>query len=278
MPYHFLLVTQEWEIQTAPISGPQFFAARQILDLWSRTKPSDESAGGRLLCFFNCGEESGASQKHKHIQFAPMEGEGALGVFPTEEAAEAYSGDTSGVFQLQDTGYAHHVQRLKDVPEDASEAMAYFEAVYSNLLGAAKKNLESIGEEAEEFSYNMLMTRQHMHLIPRSQKQFKLPEEELEPYEKHHADPEEREEKPDGKVVTEPAIIGCNAIAYTVSLCSSFQDTRAELEHERVAPQGAVLVKSRLDQERLVKVGGVIRALQQCGYPIATGKHQQNGR
>jgi hypothetical protein len=37
-----------------------------------------------------------------------------------------------------------------------------------------------------------------------------------------------------------------------------------------VYPQGTVLVKSSADAKRLVEVGGVLKALEACGYPKAT--------
>lgn len=39
---------------------------------------SDVGTGKELLAFYNCGQDSGASQPHQHIQFAELGGEGEI--------------------------------------------------------------------------------------------------------------------------------------------------------------------------------------------------------
>lgn len=251
VPLHFLLVTKHYEPQHAPLTPPQLLASYQILQAFANAdRPKRDSPGGDLLVFYNCGEDSGASQQHKHLQMAPMEGgEGSLGYFPTEKAAAAHQlseSDAKKPFSLPQLPYAHHIRRI-DIPErgdvDPMDAMQHLAQVYLSLLDAMIDNLRALPDLksspektrlGQGMSYNLLMTRRHMHIIPRSQATFRLPDQVTD--------------RGDLTVSTDPTIIGCNSLAYT----------------------GTVLVKSSADAKRLVEVGGVLKALEACGYPKAT--------
>lgn len=295
VPLHFLLVTKHWEHQTSPLTPPQLLAAYQTLSLFASTPShrlassqsnipapsSSESAGsgsttsqdslqvgGELLCFFNCGTESGASQEHKHLQFAPMSGEGSIGHFPVERAAESISfpdeRSSEKPFSLEILPYAHHIRRLNppNVPtqielkgksqEEVEDAwgplLAYLQEAYLCLLDAMMDNLRVLHEadggntmDANSIrlgrgglSYNMLLTRKHMHLIPRKESMFRI-----------EASQGDNDGNDDGAAAAEACIIGCNALAYT----------------------GTVLVKSAKDSKTLANQGGVLKALEHCGFP-----------
>ena len=169
-------------------------------------------------------------------QFAPMHGEGSIGHFPTEAAAERVSLSEQELrkpFYLPGVPYAHHVRRIA-LPSSSStsafdnpqEAMHHLAQVYMSLLDAMIDNLRSLAEAqspsgqstrkdhpqiptriGKGLSYNLLLTRKHMHMIPRQEATFRLPEPK---------DPEGL-----GVPTTEPAepvIVGCNALAFTVSI------------------------------------------------------------
>lgn len=68
VPLHHLLVTKHYEEQTKPLSPPQLLASYQILQSFYEAKKSPDSPAGEMLCFYNCGDMSGASQHHKHVQ------------------------------------------------------------------------------------------------------------------------------------------------------------------------------------------------------------------
>jgi len=72
VPLHFLLVTKHFESQTFPLTPPQLIAAYQVLLSFYDAKRSADSPAGELLCFYNCGEMSGASQPHKHVQVSGL--------------------------------------------------------------------------------------------------------------------------------------------------------------------------------------------------------------
>lgn len=285
VPLHFLLVTRHWEHQTAPLTPPQLTAAYQLISLFASTMPHPTSmscsraatetigsaknplVGGELLCFFNSGDASGASQEHKHLQFAPMTGEGSIGFFPVERAAQAASSSDSSQqdkpFSLEALPYAHHIRRLDPPPCPCAEAatpdqllplMNYLQGVYLSLLDAMVDNLRLLHDSDPEtvpadklklgrgLSYNLLMTRKHMHLLPRRTATFVI----------STTDQEEVHDKPEGspspasaETKKEPVLLSCNSLAYT----------------------GTILVKSADDAKHLKKHGGVLEALKICGYP-----------
>jgi ATP adenylyltransferase len=57
--HHLLIVTREWESQSAPLTPADFEALAQVIG----------AHGG--LGFYNGGSEAGASQPHKHLQWVP---------------------------------------------------------------------------------------------------------------------------------------------------------------------------------------------------------------
>lgn len=136
-----------------------------------------------------------------------MEGDGSLGHFPTEKAAAACTlepHELDNPFLLGDLAHAHHVRRLQGsiltpdaLAKDPATAMQHLQIVYLSLLDGMIDNLRALpGLEqlklGKGLSYNLLLTRQHMHIIPRSQGGYRLPEDDT--------------------------FIGCNSLAYTVSL------------------------------------------------------------
>lgn len=153
-----------------------------------------------------------------------MHGEGSIGHFPTERAAESIAlseQDQKKPFYLPSVPYAHHVRRINlqsvSASADAAQVMRHLAEVYLSLLDAMIDNLRSLaeterstGREETEIptrlgkglSYNLLLTRKHMHMIPRREAVYRLPE----PTSAHGL----------SAATTEPTIIGCNALAFTV--------------------------------------------------------------
>jgi ATP adenylyltransferase len=78
VPRHFLLVTREFEPQTLPPSPDSLAIAYRLLCAHQRLSSQgspDVGKGKELLAFYNCGQASGASQPHQHMQFAELGGE-----------------------------------------------------------------------------------------------------------------------------------------------------------------------------------------------------------
>ena len=55
----------EFQSQSSPLLPPELAQTYKLLDAAYR-------AGQNLFAFYNCGDLSGASQPHKHIQFLPL--------------------------------------------------------------------------------------------------------------------------------------------------------------------------------------------------------------
>ncbi|KAJ2717150.1 bifunctional AP-4-A phosphorylase/ADP sulfurylase, partial [Coemansia sp. Cherry 401B] len=62
VPHHLLITTAEFRQQGEPLSELDFKAVLETID----------SLSSRNIVFYNSGEESGASQPHKHLQVLPM--------------------------------------------------------------------------------------------------------------------------------------------------------------------------------------------------------------
>jgi ATP adenylyltransferase len=66
IPDHFILATTKFEEQTDLLEEQDIEAAYKCVKEY-------KEVGKELFGFFNSGEHSGASQRHRHIQFLPVE-------------------------------------------------------------------------------------------------------------------------------------------------------------------------------------------------------------
>ncbi|KAF8894086.1 hypothetical protein BD779DRAFT_975539 [Infundibulicybe gibba] len=101
--HHFLLVTKEFKSQASPLMPPDL--AQSYLLLAAASK-----AGKHFFGFYNCGDNSGASQPHKHVQFIPLDDPAGP---PVERLARAVTLETlEKPFTIAKLPYANHVFRL----------------------------------------------------------------------------------------------------------------------------------------------------------------------
>ena len=122
------------------------------------------------MAFFNCGAESGASQKHKHIQF--------LSVSPTEPPIEVFlqdHGNGEEVKQLPHVPWVHFLIAIHDPPEKADPLGNYLMERYMQLLEKMFNFIQSKDSRSATASYNVLIMKTHLHVIPRSKGEFVLP-------------------------------------------------------------------------------------------------------
>lgn len=82
--YH--LGNTEFQSQTKPPTPPDLVLAYQILLAGQRAR-------NPFLAFFNCGDRSGASQPHKHLQFIPLNLENGGAGAPFENATRGHGID-----------------------------------------------------------------------------------------------------------------------------------------------------------------------------------------
>ncbi|CUM68483.1 uncharacterized protein PRCAT00006208001 [Priceomyces carsonii] len=166
IPYHFMLVTKTFMSQNTPLMPQELFA---ILKILLKLKTLDSQR--KWFSFYNCGDESGASQPHKHIQFMTFP-ENDFIPFP-EMLADA--SDThvpkAGMEPLQspDLPFAHFVAKLPSDLNDMDEEDIgmYFSFLLQRTLTVLREN------NAKSISYNFLMTTKYMMLVPRSCGKYK---------------------------------------------------------------------------------------------------------
>lgn len=137
VPQHVLLVTQQFQPQTDPLSTADFEAALKVMKEL------------RALAFYNSGEASGHSQPHKHIQMIPLDN---LGEVPLLTVLQQYS--TYESFILPQFQFKHKIQRVHP-----NATPAELEAIYRSLLRELKASPVT--------SYNLLMTQDWMFVVLR---------------------------------------------------------------------------------------------------------------
>ena len=154
--HHLLIVTRAFEEQDAAITAADFAA------LWACMAEVDG------LAFYNGGKLAGASQRHKHLQIAPLPWGPGNRRLPVEEALAV---DELGDAPLLRTWpYVHAGVRLDGArPLDREAAGDWLLAKYAALLRAFDIKIEG---GAFLPPYNLLATRTWMVLVPRRQEAF----------------------------------------------------------------------------------------------------------
>ena len=71
IPNHFILATKENKKQTHVLEQADLEATYACLKAWQAEGSGNDH--GSLFAFFNSGDNSGASQPHRHLQFLPVE-------------------------------------------------------------------------------------------------------------------------------------------------------------------------------------------------------------
>ncbi|KAJ1937186.1 bifunctional AP-4-A phosphorylase/ADP sulfurylase [Linderina macrospora] len=146
VPNHLLITTAAFAQQGEPLTAGDFAAAASVLEGMSTPQ----------IVFYNAGEESGASQPHKHMQVLPMPDRMADPPVMQLWLSEAPPGPAVAVSRK--LPFAHFGVRLGDsldpvAIEDAyARALATLTAKYSTSA-----------------SYNMVMTKHALMLFPRRQ-------------------------------------------------------------------------------------------------------------
>ncbi|KAJ1962408.1 bifunctional AP-4-A phosphorylase/ADP sulfurylase [Dipsacomyces acuminosporus] len=147
IPGHLLITTAEFEQQGEPLTEKDFAV---VLDTTS-------NLSRRHIVFYNSGEESGASQPHKHLQILPMPSNMAdpptmtLWLESAPPCGQAYACDK--------LPFSHIGVRLNT----ASLSPASLLAAYSKAL------CELTRLYAKDISYNMVLTPSALMLFPRKQ-------------------------------------------------------------------------------------------------------------
>jgi len=169
---HFILATKEYEPQLSPLSPADLVHAYTLL-------LAGRNSGQNFFAFFNCGEHSGASQAHKHVQFLPIDPPGP----PIERLAKMQQvEDSTKPFTMQSLPYAHFTLRLPPVlaariiAEDLADTLcdAYITLLDLVISTARRQPVEL--QAPGPPSYNVILTLEHLHLIPRCRETYTLPQ------------------------------------------------------------------------------------------------------
>lgn len=147
LDHHLLIITKHFELQESWLTQADFEA------LW-RCMAEFEGLG-----FYNAGEMAGASQRHKHLQVVP------LPLAPEGPAIPVQTLLKSGA-EISTTSLPipHRIVGLQlDRRKDPAEVVRWM--LKSYLQMAAELDVEA-------HSYNLLVTRKWMLMIPRSRGRF----------------------------------------------------------------------------------------------------------
>jgi sulfate adenylyltransferase (ADP) / ATP adenylyltransferase len=155
--YHFLLVTREFESQDDALTLADFMALAACLY---------EFEG---LAFYNGGRLAGASQPHKHLQMVPVPFT-PYGVPLESVFADAYPQE-DGLETISVLPFQHALVRWRSLESSPARAAIQMLDIYQRLLKRLQL-LPSPSENAQPDPYNLLVTRNWMFMVPRSQEAF----------------------------------------------------------------------------------------------------------
>jgi len=157
---HFLLVTKEFQSQTSPLSPSDLVQAYMLLR-------AARAVGKHVFAFYNCGDRSGASQPHKHLQFFPTENEDGPPIERLARAARIDKDDKP--FALSTLPFANHVRRL-GLPVFATHAELEpaLTGAFIELLDLCISTVRHTADYPIGLpSYNVVLTLGHMYVFPR---------------------------------------------------------------------------------------------------------------
>ncbi|XP_006460774.1 hypothetical protein AGABI2DRAFT_220942 [Agaricus bisporus var. bisporus H97] len=171
VPNHFLLISKEYQSQSSALLPQDLVQTYKLLVEARKT-------GIKFFAFYNCGDFSGASQPHKHIQFFPIDPTEAGP--PIERLARTTNIQTpSKPFTISKLPYANHVFRLPhDLQYEDGEKLG--RTLTEAFLALLDLGISTV-RHAPDYpigrpSYNVIFTLEHMHLIPRRCEAYSLPE------------------------------------------------------------------------------------------------------
>nr|GAT58563.1 predicted protein [Mycena chlorophos] len=171
VPQHFLLITKEFASQASPLSPSDLVQTYLLL-------AAGRKARTPLFAFYNCGDISGASQHHKHLQFLPLDDEDEDGP-PIEHLARSVKLETPDRPFTLPVSYANHVFRFPDrlYALSAEQLEPILASAFISLLDLVFSTIRHDSTyPSNRPSYNVVLTLEHMHLIPRRQESHVLAE------------------------------------------------------------------------------------------------------
>eukprot|EP00941_MAST-03F_sp_MAST-3F-sp1_P005545 g5545.t1 len=173
-PFHqsLLIITRDFAPQTDLLTVDDFSACLEVLD----------AIDG--LAFFNCGPQSGASQKHKHLQIIPKS-QIPSNQFPFEKLISKVKKEEGKPFLIPTYNFPHGciliASRIYQTMEKRAEHLLEIyqtllttsgvmtQGQYFDYLHKAGTDFMEQGSETNVFpSHNVLFTREYMLIAPRA--------------------------------------------------------------------------------------------------------------
>ncbi|KAI9292887.1 HIT-like protein [Neoconidiobolus thromboides FSU 785] len=160
VPGHILLTTKEYESQDIPLNVVDFEA---LIDLMVNYGPD------KLLAFFNCGKNSGASQPHKHIQLIPL----SINEPPIKYSLDKLMRDLEHgtiaykIYELSDLPYSHRIVKLSDSVSNTSPTTIF--NFYNLMIQQLKSD--------SMLHHNLTLFNNYIYVLPRKEAHFILENE-----------------------------------------------------------------------------------------------------
>ena len=160
--HHLLIVTESFEEQEDYLTAGDFAALLTALGEYES------------LAFYNGGVVAGASQRHKHLQIVPLPlaAEGPpVTVAPVIEAALAGgpAGRRGGLLPFRHAIAPVDPRWIENPGLSASDALGSYHRL---LRAAGMEGGDTPHSRRQSMPYNLLVTREWMFLVPRSQEHF----------------------------------------------------------------------------------------------------------
>lgn len=155
VPEHFILATRAFKEQTYLLEEADIAASFSLIQTWKRE-------GGDLFAFFNCGEHSGASQRHRHVQFLPI-----------ERMQDSVTGTWTPILDLLvdgDNSLVPFMTFSEKIPINATSQQLHkiYQRLYERACVCTGLKSPSLEEDtASQISYNLAMSDKTMCICPR---------------------------------------------------------------------------------------------------------------
>lgn len=162
VPEHFILATRDFKHQTHVLEESDLEATLACIEAYEESKEDDNG----LFSFFNCGEHSGASQPHRHIQLLPIS---HMSSDLEEHSPWVLLADQLDVYQPPFTAFVEKI-KLGMSGRELHEAYLrlYKRACRATAVHLGQAQRQQIPVEGESLiSYNMAMTKSTLVLAPR---------------------------------------------------------------------------------------------------------------
>ncbi|KAJ5074487.1 ap-4-a phosphorylase ii [Anaeramoeba ignava] len=146
---HLLIVTKKFEKQETLIAKKDFEAALECIN------------AVKSLCFYNSGINSGASQPHRHFQLIPID-DSKFNYIPLEKLIFSKERKKEEIIQLEELGFINSCF-IFDFDKNFLSVDHVFDS-YQKIVDKLDLN--------EKTSYNLLLTKKWIFVVPRSKESF----------------------------------------------------------------------------------------------------------